>query len=31
MTIRGGSGFPVDLTVSRGTHNRIRAAKSKED
>lgn len=24
MTIRGGSGFPVDLTVSRGTHNRIR-------
>lgn len=24
MTIRGGSGFPVDLTVSRGTRNRIR-------
>lgn len=24
MTIRGGSGFPVDLTVSRGAHNRIR-------
>ena len=24
MTIRGGNGFPVDLTVSRGTHNRIR-------
>ncbi len=24
MTIRGGSGFPVDLAVSRGTHNRIR-------
>lgn len=23
MTIRGGSGFPVDLAVSRGTHNRI--------
>lgn len=24
MTIRGASGFPVDLTVSRGAHNRIR-------
>lgn len=24
MTIRGGSGFPVDLTVSQGAHNRIR-------
>lgn len=24
MTIRGGSGFPVDLTVSRGTRNRVR-------
>lgn len=24
MTIRGGSGFPVDLTVSRWTRNRIR-------
>lgn len=30
MTIQGGRGFPVDLTVSRGAHNRIRISAAGE-